>query len=130
MPSDFQDIAIAVVQREDCFLIGKRSGDIALTGLWEFPGGKIELGETPEQAAERECYEETGLAIRVVGPLLETTESYDHAVVRLHFFHCELIDRQSVPRVPFRWTGRTELADYSFPEGNREVLRLLMKKLR
>ena len=54
-------IAIAVVLHNDCVLIGVRPAGATLAGLWEFPGGKIEAGETPNEAAERECLEETGL---------------------------------------------------------------------
>lgn len=55
-------IAIAVVQHADQFLIGQRPAGLVLSGYWEFPGGKIQLGETPEAAAVRECLEETGLS--------------------------------------------------------------------
>lgn len=54
-----QSIAIAVVQRGEQFLIGQRPLGVALAGLWEFPGGKVLPGESPEAAAVRECQEET-----------------------------------------------------------------------
>ena len=59
------DIAIAVVEQHGQFLIGQRPADVALGGLWEFPGGKVEPGELPVNAAIRECLEETGLVVRI-----------------------------------------------------------------
>jgi mutator protein MutT len=56
------EIAVAVVEHQGRFLIGKRPDDAALGGYWEFPGGKVEQGESPADAAIRECLEETGVA--------------------------------------------------------------------
>ena len=61
-----EQIAIAGVQDQDQFLGGPRGDEQVLAGYWEFPGGKIKSGETPEQAAIRECLEETGLHVQIV----------------------------------------------------------------
>ena len=58
-------IAIAIVEYDGLFLVGQRPPDVPLAGLWEFPGGKVQAGETPEAAAARECFEETGLTAQV-----------------------------------------------------------------
>jgi mutator protein MutT len=79
-------IAIAVVERQGSVLIGLRPGETALGGLWEFPGGKVESGETPASAAIRECLEETGLLVRVVAPLETIEHDYAHGRLRLEFF--------------------------------------------
>jgi 8-oxo-dGTP diphosphatase len=62
-------IAIAVVEQNNCFLIGKRPPGVVLAGYWEFPGGKILDGEEPSACAARECREETGVDVEV-GELL------------------------------------------------------------
>ena len=82
-------IAIAVVRREGRYLVGRRGAGKALAGMWEFPGGKVEPGETAEQAALRECREETGLEVHVVEVLSKTSHNYDHGSVQLTFLLCE-----------------------------------------
>ena len=121
-------IAVAVVQQNDRVLIGRRPPGAKLAGLWEFPGGKVEAGETPQQAAVRECLEETGLEVEVAGPLPERVQTYKHGRVILHFFACTLCDPVRTPRAPFHWHERHRLGELAFPAGNREVIELLMSK--
>lgn len=125
-----QRIAVAVVEQDDHFLVGLRPEGSKLAGLWEFPGGKVELGETLSQAAERECAEETGLAVAGERLLLEQWHDYAHAGVHLHFFACRLVESRALPepRAPFRWVSRAELATLTFPDGNRELLQLLLRE--
>jgi len=117
-----QRIAIAVVEHEGCFLIGPRPATAPLGGLWEFPGGKVRAGESAEQAAVRECREETGLGVEVQGFLPEQLQSYAHETVRLQFLHCRPLRPASSPHAPFRWVPRAELRNYPFPDGNRALL--------
>lgn len=115
-------IAIAVVERDGRFLVGRRPEGVALAGLWEFPGGKIEAGETPEAAACRECLEESGVAVTVSGRYPEHVHCYDHGRVRLHFLACKPVDGNTAPREPFTWVDRAQLAELEFPAGNRQLL--------
>ena len=115
-------IAVAVVRRNDHFLIGQRPAGAVLAGLWEFPGGKLEEGESLEEAAIRECAEETSLRIRVLEELLVEEISYDHGDLKLHFFLCEPLDKDQLPRSPFQWVARRNLASYKFPAANQAVL--------
>ena len=119
------EIAVAVVERDGAVLIGLRPAGVALPGFWEFPGGKIEPGETPGAAAARECREETGLAVRVGGCLLETTHDYPHGRVRLHFMSAGPDGPCGELPARFRWVPLAELGNYAFPPANAEVLRLL-----
>ena len=136
-------IAIAVVPRDDnalnlprrsppqCldFLVGRRSATAALGGMWEFPGGKMEPGETPSQAAVRECQEESGLLVDVVRPLDQREHSYPLGVLELHFLLCrvsaESIDQP--PLAPFQWIPWDQLHTHrhEFPAGNQPLLRQL-----
>jgi mutator protein MutT len=115
-------IAIAVVEREGFFLVGKRPAGVPLAGLCEFPGGKVQASETPEAAAIRECLEETGLAVRIVGKYSVVRHDYEHDRVELHFFRCTPVESARSPREPFRWVTVAELAELQFPEANRAVL--------
>ena len=119
-------IAIAVVERDQQVLIGQRSSDQPLGGYWEFPGGKVEPDETPEDAALRECREETSLAIEVTHLLDRYHHDYEHARVDLHFFAGQLVDPDSQPAPPFRWVLRRDLKNYSFPAANTVILRQLL----
>jgi 8-oxo-dGTP diphosphatase len=119
-------IAIAVVEHEGHFLVGQRPADVPLGGLWEFPGGKIEPGETPEAAAVRECLEETGLSVEPLFRYPEHVAEYHHDRVHLVFVACRLEPGSGdQPREPFRWVPRDELTKYKFPAGNRGILTLL-----
>jgi 8-oxo-dGTP diphosphatase len=116
-------IAIAVVEQEGCFLIGQRPPGVPLAGLWEFPGGKIEPGETPEQAAIRECLEETGISVEPSFRYPPQTKSYDHGDVELLFIACRPTNLSPLsPPLPFRWVARAELPHFEFPAGNRALL--------
>ncbi len=115
-------IAVAVIRWDDHFLIGQRPAGADLAGLWEFPGGKLEEPESLEAAAIRECAEETGLRIRVLRELLVEEISYDHGDLKLHFFLCEPLGKGQVPRSPFQWVARKNLASYKFPAANQAVL--------
>ena len=123
-----QEIAIAVVERDGLFLIGQREKEVALEGYWEFPGGKLEKGETPEAAAVRECLEETGLEVRVTGSYRTTSHDYDHAAVRLHFLACEVIGQRRALTDRFRCVTTRELVNYRFPPANQALLAHLTRE--
>lgn len=86
------EVVGAVIVRDGAVLCAQRGSQGALPGRWEFPGGKIEAGETPRAALEREIVEE--LRCRVdVGELITTTvHEYDFAIVSLTTFFCELVE--------------------------------------
>lgn len=115
-------IAVVVVQQGATVLIGPRPLGVPLAGFWEFPGGKICAGETPEEAARRECREETGLEVRLVRRLATVEHAYPHGPVRLHFFLAEPEKPTPAPRAPFRWVARRDLGCYAFPPANAAVL--------
>lgn len=119
-------IAVAVVRHNGRFLIQQRPAGVPLAGLWEFPGGKVHDGESPEAAAVRECKEETGLDVAVVGAYPEVVQQYDHDRVRLFFFACEPIGGTS-PTSPdgSLWVTGSELRNYEFPRANMGLIALL-----
>lgn len=93
------DVAAAVITRADgSFLLGQRAPDTFYPGYWEFPGGKVEPGETPRDALIRELHEELGLRVETAWPWIVREHEYEHAHVRLYFFE--------VPR----WSG--EVTDH------------------
>ena len=81
------EVAAAVLQKPDgTFLLAQRPPDKIWAGYWEFPGGKIESGETPYHALVRELREELGITVQTAYPWLTRVFAYPHATVRLHFF--------------------------------------------
>jgi 8-oxo-dGTP diphosphatase len=80
------DVAVGVLLREDgCFLLTSRPPGKVYAGYWEFPGGKVEPGESVEQALRRELHEELGITIGPAEPWKVELHDYPHALVRLHF---------------------------------------------
>ena len=85
------DVAVGVLMASDgAFLLTSRPEGKAYAGYWEFPGGKLEAGETVEQALRRELQEEIGITIGAAQPWREKLVDYPHALVRLHF--CKVFD--------------------------------------
>ncbi|MDD5176929.1 MAG: Nudix family hydrolase [Sterolibacterium sp.] len=81
------EVAAAVILRSDgAFLLGRRPSGSLYAGYWEFPGGKIESGETVQQALSRELHEELGIVVETAYPWIVREFIYEHAHVRLHFF--------------------------------------------
>ncbi|MCA9145554.1 MAG: (deoxy)nucleoside triphosphate pyrophosphohydrolase [Planctomycetaceae bacterium] len=121
-------IAIAIVERGGDFLVGTRPPGKSLAGYAEFPGGRVEPGETVEGAAIRECLEETGLSVVVIGCFEECRHDYEHDRVHLHFLRCRLNGDTDLPRSPFRWVPRDDLGTLNFPEANLAILKRLAAK--
>ena len=121
------DVAVAVVECDDRFLIGQRPQGTTLAGFWEFPGGKVRSGETAADAAVRECREETGINIEILGSFGERSHAYDFGRVHLQFFASRPLDASRHPLPPFRWVERRELIHYEFPPANADVLKILRK---
>ena len=85
------DVAVGVLVRADgAFLLTSRPAGKVYAGYWEFPGGKLEVGESVEQALRRELQEEIGLTIAAAHPWRVELVDYPHSLVRLHF--CKVFD--------------------------------------
>jgi 8-oxo-dGTP diphosphatase len=97
---DVVDVAVGVLVRLDgSFLLTSRPEGKVYAGYWEFPGGKLEVGESVAQALKRELYEELGIEIGVAHPWRVEIVDYPHAMVRLHF--CKV----------FEWAGTLEMRE-------------------
>lgn len=121
-------IALAVVHYRGNVLIGLRPEGVPLAGLWEFPGGKILSGETPEQAALRECREETGLEIRLTAAYAPWEYAYPHGTIRFHAFAAEPAQADPLPRPPFCWVPCRSLSQYRFPPANAALVGQLVRQ--
>jgi 8-oxo-dGTP diphosphatase len=121
------EVSAGLIFREGKLLITQRHADSHLGGLWEFPGGKREPGETFEQCLARELREELGVEA-TVGRLLESLKhKYSERIVRLEFFVCRLKCGEPKPIgcPALKWVGRTELNDHAFPAADARLLEKL-----
>ena len=108
-------------------MIAQRHAKAHLGGLWEFPGGKREPGETFEACLVREIREELGVAISV-GELFEgITHAYPEQTVHLKFFICKLLSGEPQPLgcAALRWVDKVELAGFEFPAADGQMLEKL-----
>lgn len=122
------NVAVGVIVRQQQVFISKRKDDLHQGGKWEFPGGKIELNETPEDALIRELYEETGIQVNNIKPLMVLTHDYGDKQVCLHVMVVDQFELE-----PFgkegqvsQWVAISSLNDYQFPEANQAIVTALM----
>jgi A/G-specific adenine glycosylase len=126
-PLPHYDIAAGVIWRGQQMLIAQRPPRGLLGGLWEFPGGKREPGESLEECLRREIQEELGIAVEVGALLASVEHAYTHFRITLHTFHCWY--RSGEPHcaacIAWRWVTVAELDQYAFPAANRKMIHML-----
>ncbi len=122
------EVAAAVLQKPDgTFLLAQRPPDKIWAGYWEFPGGKIEPGETPYHALVRELREELGIAVQTAWPWLTRVFTYPHATVLLHFFRVTAWSGELHPHEgqQFSWQHVHEVTVAPVLPANGPILRSL-----
>ncbi len=122
-------VAACVIRRTDRVLIARRRPDQMLGGLWEFPGGKQEAGETIEQTAVREIAEEIGIEIRVVRKLGAIKHAFSHFKMTLHVFECRPLRGRvrAVTVDAVKWVSIPDLQDYPFPAADHKIVAWLQE---
>ncbi|NNP69722.1 thiamine phosphate synthase [Acinetobacter sp. Ac_5812] len=120
------DVAIAILLHKTKVLVGWRQANQHQGNKHEFPGGKVEEGETPEQACRREIYEEVGIGLKEWHAFDVIRHEYEDIIVNLHLFHAyvpdELLD---LIHQPWAWYNRDQLIDLNFPKANAAILQRL-----
>ena len=119
------DVVGAIIKDGDRYLVGQRAANKAQGGLWEFMGGKIEPGETPEQALARECREELALEIENERIIDSVVHEYPEKTIRLTLISCSP-KPGSIPKAlehqQIRWVTRAEMDVLDFAPADRELI--------
>ena len=116
------EAVVAVIERNGKYLIQQRPPTGLLAGLWEFPGGKREPGETLEEALAREVREELGVEVRGARPLVTVRHAYTEYRVTLHAFACDIVGEPKADPKRLRWVAPKDMRRYPFPSGTARIL--------
>jgi A/G-specific adenine glycosylase len=122
------DVTAAVTRRDDGrILIAQRPPEGMLGGLWEFPGGKREPGETLAECLRREIHEELGLEIAVGDPIGTVQHAYSHFRITLYAFECRPVggEPQAIECADWAWVTLDELEQYAFPVTDQKIIAML-----
>jgi A/G-specific adenine glycosylase len=116
-----------VIHHKGRVLIAQRPLEGMLGGLWEFPGGKQEVGETLSACLQREIREELGLEIAVAEPIVTIKHGYTHFKITLHAFTCRLVtgQPQALGVAAWRWVTLDELDTFPFPRTDQKIIAAL-----
>lgn len=129
-PIPHKVIGVAIIwNKQGQILIDKRRKQGLHGGFWEFPGGKIEPGETVEACIKREIMEELGIVIEVGESLMTIEHDYTKFTVTLCVHNCHYIsgEPQTIECDEIRWVTLDELDQFSFPKANEQIIATLRK---
>lgn len=126
------EVSAGLIFRSGQLLITQRPVGGHLAGLWEFPGGKREPGESFEECLRRELKEELGVDVRVHEEVECITHAYPEKTVHLRFFRCTLADLAAEPRAigcqAVTWVTQDSLPNYEFPAADARLLERLLAR--
>ena len=121
--------AVALIDRDGRVLLAQRPAGKAMAGLWEFPGGKVEPGETPEAALIRELAEELGIDTwqSCLAPLTFASHSYDEFHLLMPLFACRKWEGTPMARENqvLKWVRPKDMRDYSMPAADKPLIPIL-----
>ena len=125
-----RDVAAALIwktddQGTDRFMICQRPRHKSNALLWEFVGGKVEPGETKQQALQRECMEELAISIDVHEPFMEVIHEYPDMLIRLTLFHCIIPEGfpQALEHNALAWIHPSQISEYEFCPADTDLLK-------
>jgi mutator protein MutT len=128
MSATFIQVAAAVIRDDDRYLVTRRKAGTHLGGMWEFPGGKREPGESLEDCLRRELREELEIEITPPRPFKILCHAYPEKTVELHFFRCAIADGRPRPVGcdEIRWATTAELQTLQFPPADLTLIETMV----
>ena len=122
-------VTAAIIQKEDCILLARRSPGEKLAGFWEFPGGKVENGESPEECLARELREELGIGVKVGAKCVESLHQYDHGSFCIVAYFVEWLAGDPRPSVHDRleWVRLEDIDGYQLLPADTPIAASLKK---
>ncbi len=126
------EVVAALIWNKDRFMICQRPESKARGLLWEFPGGKVEPGETKKQALLRECREELAIKVTVEEIYMEVTHEYGDFIVHLTLFNTRILEGmpQKLEHNDIRWITVNEITQYNFCPADEVILQRIRKYAR
>ena len=120
-------VAAALYGRDGRILIAQRPPGKHMAGRWEFPGGKVDAGESEAAALARELREELGIEVEINGLFDTVVYAYPEQTVSLKFFRCTWQKNEPRPLAvhDFAWVGRDQLSTYTFPAADSQLIQKL-----
>jgi 8-oxo-dGTP diphosphatase len=126
-------VACALVDADGRVLIAQRPQGKQLAGLWEFPGGKVEQGETPEECLVRELREEIGVETKIacLAPLTFASHSYDDFHLLMPLYICRRFEGIAMPKEgqALKWVRPRQMRDYPMPPADEPLIPFLIDLL-
>ena len=124
------EVVAAIIWRGDKFMICQRPAHKARGLLWEFVGGKVEPGETKEQALIRECKEELNILLSVGDVFMDVIHEYPDITVHLTLFNATIADGepQRLEHKDIQWITPSEISNYEFCPADKEILERLINQ--
>lgn len=130
MSQQLIEVVAALIWDRDRFLICQRPAHKARGLLWEFVGGKVESGETMEEALVRECREELDVTVQVGDVFTQVVHQYPDILIRLTLFNCRIA--KGTPKLlehnDLRWIYPYEIPEFDFCPADQDILALIRKK--
>ena len=121
-------VTAAILEKDGKILIAKRDiGDELFAGLWEFPGGKVEEGETPEECMAREIKEELNILVEVGELITSNKHKYPHGIFELLAYKVKYISGKIVLNAhnEIKWVNIDEMANFEFPPADIPIIKRL-----
>ncbi len=124
------EVVAALIWNNDEFMICQRPAHKARSLLWEFVGGKVELGETKERALIRECKEELAVTLSVDEVFMDVVHEYPDITVHLTLFNASIADGipQKLEHNDIKWITPAEIPNYNFCPADEDILKEIIKR--
>jgi 8-oxo-dGTP diphosphatase len=121
-------VVAALIEKDGRYLIAQRTARAIFPLYWEFPGGKVEQGETDEEALRREMMEELGVVVSVGALFEREVHCYDTFSVDFRVYRCEIVggEPKAIGCADFRFVTLEEMESYRFPPADEKALEVLL----